>query len=412
MLSKQPQRKAPEGKGPPAFFCPTGSMETGMEKETTSEKMRPELASVAANHAERCIQCGKCSRQCLFLERHGSPRDFAEKVLLGQGLDKAFFCSLCGLCGAVCPVKLQPAALFLEMRRQTVEQNRLDLRPYRAILGYERRGTSRLFTYYWLPEGCDTVLFPGCALPGSRPHTTEKLFAELRRHIPSLGIVLDCCTKPSHDLGRQEFFEAMFGEMRDFLVRRGVRRVLTACPNCHSVFRQYGRKLRVESVYEVLVGAGLAAAPRSRKAFTVHDSCVARGEEGMQRALRQLVDERAVRAQEMKHSGKKTLCCGEGGSVPFVAPDLSSAWTERRLEEAGRAGIVVACAGCAGFLGRRGDAVHVLDLVFFPEKVAAKRLKVWRAPFTYLQRLLLKRRLKKLACDRDESRERDFRAKG
>ncbi len=30
------------------------------------------------------------------------------------------------------------------------------------------------------------------------------------KKIPSVGIVLDCCTKPSHDLGRDDFFNAMF----------------------------------------------------------------------------------------------------------------------------------------------------------------------------------------------------------
>jgi Fe-S oxidoreductase len=32
----------------------------------------------------------------------------------------------------------------------------------------------------------------------------------------------------------------------------------------------------------------------------------------------------------MKHSGKKTLCCGEGGSVGFLNPDLSKKWGSLR----------------------------------------------------------------------------------
>ena len=50
------------------------------------------------------------------------------------------------------------------------------------------------------------------------------------KNITDIGIVLDCCTKPSHDLGDEEHFNAMFGEMKDYLLSQGIKTVLLACP--------------------------------------------------------------------------------------------------------------------------------------------------------------------------------------
>jgi heterodisulfide reductase subunit B len=70
----------------------------------------------------------------------------------------------------------------------------------------------------------------------------------LKETIPGLGIVLDCCSKPSHDLGREKVFQLMFGELKDYLFENGARNVLVACPNCHKVFKDYGDGLTVKTV--------------------------------------------------------------------------------------------------------------------------------------------------------------------
>ena len=136
---------------------------------------------------------------------------------------------------------------------------------HKTLLGYEKLGTSKRYSYYALPEGCSTVFFPGCGLPGTRPKRTLQVFNHLRRSIPDLGIVLDCCAKPSHDLGREDFFNFLFGEMRDYLLRNGVRTVLTACPNCFRVFKEYGSGLSVRTAYEVLAEQGPPANPTPRR---------------------------------------------------------------------------------------------------------------------------------------------------
>lgn len=366
---------------------------------SSPENPRNQLAAVLRDHAEKCIECKICLKECAFLRKYGTPKEIAIHALSATEppLDFSFECSLCGLCQAVCPPKvgLAPATMFLEMRREAVRRDQGNFRQHNIITNYERRGTSRSFTYYGLPAGCDTVLFPGCALPGTRPEKVKALFHHLRGSIESLGIVLDCCTKPSHDLGRDHFFQTMFTEMRDYLLANGVKKVLTACPNCYRVFQQYGEKLRVETVYEFMAENGAPATPLVDGAITVHDPCGTRFDQQVQQSIRTLAGGKSLRIHEMKHTGSRTVCCGEGGSVSCLLPELAGKWSTKRKNEAGGTRILTYCAGCANFLNRLTPTSHILDLLFAPEKTMTGKVRVAKAPFTYLNRLLLKRWFRK-----------------
>lgn len=360
--------------------------------------------------SEKCIRCKLCQKECAFLRKYGKPKDIADSYdpndKLFQGM--AFECSLCQLCAAVCPVDINPASMFLEMRRESVKRGVGNLPEHSVIRTYERRGTSKRYSYYALPDGCTTVFFPGCTLPGTRPERVKEIFSHLRKSIPNLGIVLDCCTKPSHDLGNSEYFDAMFGELKMFLLANGVRRVIVACPNCYKVFKLYGGELSVQSVYEFLAAGGLPESGIVRQAVTIHDSCAVRFEESVHRAVREIVTAKGLTVEEMPHNGQKTLCCGEGGSVGFVNRDLARNWGQMRKKEADGKRIITYCAGCAGFLGSLTPTSHLLDLLFEPTATLDNRVKVSKPPLTYLNRLRLKRYFKE-TVPAAVARERTFR---
>ncbi len=362
-----------------------------------AEKSTPNLQVSLATISTECIECGLCVRECAFLKKYGTPKAIADGYDIASGDPlMPFACSLCRLCAAVCPVKIDPGAMFLAMRRAEAASGRADFRPHRPLLGYEQRGTSSLFSLYALPPGCDTVFFPGCALSGTRAGRVVQVVESLAEKIPGLGVVLDCCTKPSHDLGRSRYFDAMFTEMYSFLKEKNVRRVLTACPSCHWVFKTYAPDLETRTVYEFLVGDSPVPVPAvGTTPVTVQDSCVARDDSALQESVRSLILARGGTCEEMKHHGRKTFCCGEGGGVGFAAPEYARIWGERRRDEVGGRPVITYCAGCAGYLARVARTVHLLDYFFAPDKAVAGRVAVARSPFTYLHRLLLKYRLRK-----------------
>lgn len=360
-----------------------------------SELLGTSLKAALNTVSEKCIQCGLCQEECAFLKKYGDPAEIAAAYdpCDPRLLKMPFECSLCGLCAAVCPVDITPAKMFLEMRRESdrrCEEFGADC----VYLGYERRGTSRHLSYYALPTGCDTIFFPGCTFPATRPEETLKLYEMLREKIPHLGIVLDCCTKPSHDLGRQTYFHAMFTEMRDFLVHRGVRKVVVTCPNCYRIFSRYGDPIEAETIYEVVADSDIIPRESMRDAVVLHDPCVLRFEPRIQQSIRRMATRMGLSFEEMPHHGEHTLCCGEGGSVGCVTPELADRWKALRIKEAEGKKIVTYCAGCVIRLGADQPTMHILDLLINEQRPVSKVPHHSRFPLTCFNRLKLKHLLK------------------
>ncbi len=365
--------------------------------------MKENVTEKARLVATKCVDCAICVKQCRFLSMHGSPRTLATLFLKEPDSDLAFRCSLCRLCTAVCPKEIDPAHLFLAQRIQVARHPQGRHGQHRPLLSYEKRGSSRALSWYALPDGCDTIFFPGCALPGSRPQRVVDVVRQLQQEIPNLGVVLDCCTKPSHDLGRLDYFQTMFTALLAILKKRGIKKVLVACPNCFRMFKEYSQ-LEVETIYERLTAPGSL---QSRGEVTIHDPCGVRFEGAIHTAVRRLITAAGCTVREMKHHGEKTLCCGEGGAVGYLDKELAQSWTELRRQEAGGQQVITYCAGCSHYLGRSMAASHLLDLLFEPDKTLAARVKVARSPLTYWHRFRLKKRLARiLAPHRAHCRQR------
>jgi len=121
------------------------------------------------------------------------------------------------------------------------------------------------------PKSCKTIFFPGCTLSGTRPFRTLQTYNFIKASNPNIGIVLDCCTKTSHDLGRQEFFNSKFGEMKKHHSENGIKEVIVACPNCYKIFMEYGENISVRIVYEVLIENSLPLIKSTDKTIMIHD---------------------------------------------------------------------------------------------------------------------------------------------
>ncbi len=357
-----------------------------------------DLQKTAIIISDGCRECGACTRLCAFLQVYGSPKKIADRLLSADGIGRltAFECSLCGLCGSVCPEKLSPVELFINMRRDAQQAGEVDQKKYSGLLGYEKKGNSSFFSWYGLPKHCDTVFFPGCTFPGTRPQTAWALFNYIRQNIPNVGVVLDCCNKPSHDLGRQEYFTSRFEKMNRYLVEHGIRRILVACPNCFKVFKQYGQYFETISVYELLVEHGLPSTPVVQEKCVIHDPCPLRNDTQIHSAIRHLTTAKGITFNELRHKTSKTLCCGEGGGVGCIRQEFSKKWGQLRSDEAAGKKIITYCAGCVNYLSGYATVWHVLDLIFFPVEITEGRLKIVKAPFTYLQRLIYKKKLRRL----------------
>ncbi len=360
--------------------------------------MKSKLSVAIQRVQDQCIQCNICVKECTFLKENGDPLDLATFFTAEPLSSLPFSCSLCGLCSAVCPKDVDPADLFFQQRRHLVQTTALRYKEHGPLRHYEKMGRSKILSWYGLPSHCDTVFFPGCALPGTRQQRVLDVVLNLQKQIPGLGVVLDCCTKPSHDLGDRAVFRKQFQRIHDFLHKKGIRNVLVACPNCYRMFNDYGKGFKVETIYERLT----PHPGNPPQTITVHDPCGVRFQPQIHQAVRQLLEKSHATINEMVHHGPKTICCGEGGGVGFLRPDLAQDWTRKRGDEAGGQKVITYCAGCSHYLGREMNASHLLDLLFEPEKTMAGQEKVASSPYTYWHRFRLKQKLNKLLAPCDQ----------
>jgi len=149
-----------------------------VQDSTATASLQSPPVELQQQIGDHCTECNACLKSCSFLSHYGTPKSIANRFdfSLAESQLVAYECSLCGLCTAVCPEKLDPARFFLEVRRRCCAEGNLDESKYGSILGYEKKGNSQFLSWYGLPEGCDTIFFPGCTLPGTRPVVTTRAF--------------------------------------------------------------------------------------------------------------------------------------------------------------------------------------------------------------------------------------------
>ena len=131
-------------------------------------KTPPALEPYLKDIRERCTECGACVKSCAFLSHYGTPKAMATGFDFSSPRHQAiaYECSLCSLCSAVCPEKLDPFRLFLEIRRQHVDggqSRRVRLRGHPGIR--ETRHLAAVFLV-WAARGLRYGLFPGLHASG------------------------------------------------------------------------------------------------------------------------------------------------------------------------------------------------------------------------------------------------------
>ena len=346
----------------------------------------------------QCIDCNKCVRECAFLQSYGTPGEICDRYLNDQLPEKhriSFSCNLCMLCNTLCPLNLDIADAFHRMRVLGVQHPSVSFPQHKPLKNYERLGQSSLFRLEIIPEKCSTIFFPGCSLCTSRPTTTLKTYSYLKNIDPSIGIVLNCCARPSHDMGLKELFSRRFKKLIQRLANNNITQIITACPSCHSTFTRYSPEIDSIMVYEILAeNPPKSQAVKSRE-VRVQDACVTRYETKLHNAVRKLVQISGHSVVPMVHEKEKTFCCGEGAGAGLIVPEITEKWKEKRQEEAAGKQLITYCAGCSSSFKNVYPNTHLLDLLFAADDVAQNREEQNEGIGAYIKRFLLKYRLKK-----------------
>ncbi|MBU4448636.1 MAG: hypothetical protein KKD99_08620, partial [Proteobacteria bacterium] len=336
--------------------------------------------AVAQAEAARCLccACSQCVKHCTFLQHYVQKFPGTEKGLvrlLGErGLADPlipYSCHYCGLCQAVCPQGLHAGRPCLSAREALVASGKGPLPPHKGIQNYVKWGASPTFALS-RPDPATgkaaRVFFPGCSLAGHATGVVQAAYAHLRRQLPDTGIMLNCCGAPSYFMGETDVMLRIIRDVAGELAQLGATEIIVACTHCYQIFQEFLPEVNTRSIYEVLNEVGLPeeAPAGSPWTFNIQDPCGARQAPQIHAAVRRLVRDLGHSSEEMAHNRERSICCGSGGMVPAVAPEMAKKMTDFRLSEATR-DLVTYCASCRARLAKAGHpTLHVLDLLFNP----------------------------------------------
>jgi len=345
--------------------------------------MQPLQAIIARTHAAACLECGKCTAVCPVARRDGtfSPRRLVEEIIQGRplhGLDSGalWACLTCRVCHERCPMGVDYIGFIRGVRALARREGEVPPFSHGGILQTAMRlmvgeglSPDRLG---WLEEGLETspdgeiLYFVGC-LP-----YFQVVFSELE--VPALEIARSvvrllnaagerpqvlaeerCC---GHDLlweGDEDSFRRL-AEINHALIRgSGVKRIVTACPECARTlaldYPAFGYDLGVEVQHlsQWLAQAleeGRLHLNRGECRLTYQDPCRLGRHLGEYEAPRQVLAALGE-VVEMDPSGRLAQCCGTSAWTACGA--VNRELQDERLRQARATGadlLVTACVKC------------------------------------------------------------------
>ncbi len=323
--------------------------------------------------SDGCVECGICVENCEFLSKYcESPKELADKYLEDHFKSKPsipYCCSLCDGCEIDCPEELNVGRMCLEARQTLVDEGVAPLTPHKIVKKDQDWDLSEKFLLT-IPDPekqkVSKVFFPGCHLSGYSPNLVLSAYDWLKEKMPDLGILLRCCGSPTNYIGDKTAFQGILDDLEAEVKRMGAEEIICACPNCIRHLRRYASHLKVKSLYEVMVELGpVDVSPNGSVTFTIHDPCAARGQDAVHESIRKMLEWTGCQIQEMKESRNETQCCGQGGGVPYISPQIAGNATKRRVEQL-QAEVVTYCASCREAFAPHKPSLHVLDLIFNP----------------------------------------------
>lgn len=341
----------------------------------TEEEVRAE--------GERCLdcECGLCVEDCEFLKKHcESPRDLARKVKAGltdqDTLKMVFSCNICSLCEAVCPEGLDTGKMLLTARQEAVKAGIGPLDVHKGIVSYWKVGVSDLFSHVMPAPGrtrAKALFFTGCGLPATAPGLTVEIYNQIRRHYPDTGVLQICCGAPVGLLGMEENDALNRKKMYEMIESVGAEEVWTACPDCMHYLQEGMPDVRVSTIWEQLADVWEPPQERNGARVSIHDSCKGRHAPSLHSSVRKILEGGGAAIEDVEYNKEKARCCGFGGMIYPVDPELSQAVSKRRSSESPLP-MITYCAGCRMALKGCGkESIHILDFLYskdFEKKAA------------------------------------------
>jgi Fe-S oxidoreductase len=370
-----------------------------------------------------CTECGRCQAACpanaagqalspklliMDLRDHltetGGTDEQAPAHLAGSVISEEtlWACTTCRACMEVCPLHIEHVPKIVELRRDLVEESRVEpmlqdalgnFQQYANSFGKAPRQRAR-----WTKgldfkvkdarkEPVDILWFVGdFASFDPRVQELSRKVARLLHHAGvDFGILYEAEQNSGNDVrrvGEEGLFQMLAQQNIETIGACTFNRIMTTDPHSLNALRQEYRAFG--AVYEVvhytqliveLLRAGkIKARPGNGETVTYHDPCYLGRYNGAYDAPREIITTLGYRLHEMARCRENSFCCGAGGGRIWMDDStMTERPSENRIKEALALGdadtFVVACpkdnvmySAAAQALGA-GERIAVRDII-------------------------------------------------
>ena len=350
---------------------------------------------------DSCVKCGSCVEVCptyshdrqleitmggfftnlksFIRKAYGLPGMFSgptkTKNMLKKYSEHSYLCTLCGRCERVCPAFINTKDLRMSAREFMVEKGEyppvLDrmaetLDRVHNIVGEpseERsmwvQALSEFPEHGFQKEKAEVVYFVGCVasyFPMTKriPQSFVQILNKAGVDFTLLGGEEWCCGFPMIAAGMKKKAEAMIQHNMEKVKGKGAERVVFACPSCYHTWKErFDDEIEIfhsTQFVKKLIDEGKISFKKKTMKVTYHDPCDLGRASGIYEAPRDILKAiPGVELVEMEGNRDECKCCGGGGDLEMINPDLSAALAQAKIEEikaTGADAVISACQQC------------------------------------------------------------------
>jgi heterodisulfide reductase subunit D len=399
---------------PPKAFRP-GTRETLLPLSVK------ELVSLDA-----CVKCGSCVEVCPVYSQNkeleatmgGVYTNLKSVIKKAYGLpgmifgsqnteealkkcsDQPYLCTLCGRCAVECPAFIDTKQVRTALRGfmvekgnypQAMDQLAETLKRVHNIIGEPGEDRAAWVQALGEPpkdmfqrERAKVVYFTGCVasyFPMTKriPQSFVQILDKTGVDFTLLGGEEWCCGFPLIAAGMKKKAETYMEHNVEKVREKGAESVVFACPSCYHTWteaHQAGNGLQLfhsTQFLKKLIDQGKIHFKEKTTKVTYHDPCDLGRASGVYEAPREIL--RAipgVELVEMEGNRDQCKCCGGGGNLEMVRPDLSAAMAQAKIEEIKATGadmVITACQQCIRSIQsnarRKKIQIVVMDIIEF-----------------------------------------------
>lgn len=355
-----------------------------------------------------CVQCGFCRAGCPVFSQLGIESANARgRSLLAYSIlinelkptkevaEKFYLCTMCKNCTQECPCSIKIDEIVYSSRKLFFESG-IIAEPHSFILdnlkrrenpfGEPREKRTDTFPVEYLQnEKADILLFLGCVTSYQDTNIVPSVMKILDKacvNYTTLGNDEGCCGYVAYLIGSDDF-KTLIEKNIDKFSKKKIKTIITPCAGCYRTFKQLYQKYSdfnfeiwhaIEYIDKLIKDGKLEFENKKEKKVIYHDPCDIGRHMGIYEEPREILKKIPnIKLLEFEKNREDARCCGGGGAMKAIAPNLSADIAYEKVLEASEmeADIIVsACPSCKSTLKagvaklkkEKGKKLKVMDI--------------------------------------------------